>query len=77
MKPEQGKVYVSQIDPQIRLYVEAVHDIEADEEQGEPETFHVEACYEQDRDDPGAPGIEFAGDEWEDFDKLHRLTASS
>lgn len=74
MKPEQGKVYVSETDPKLRIYIEAVHDIEADED--EPATFHVEACYEKDRDNPGGWGIEFAGYEWDAFSAEHKLIAS-
>lgn len=77
MKPEQGKVYVSQTDPTVRLYIEAVNIIDADPEDDTPESFMVEACDEKDRCNEGGWGIEFFGDEWEEFADKHRLTLAA
>lgn len=65
--PEVGKTYVSQIDPTERLYVEAVHHVEADEEDGTEAGFFVEGCLPSDRDIPGGNGIEFTGEEWAEY----------
>ena len=64
--PESGKNYTSKTDPTCKIHVEHVGIIEADEES--PETFWVEGCEAKDANRPGAPGIEFTGEEWLEHD---------
>lgn len=78
--PEVGKMYVSRTDHTVRLYVEAVHLVDADEEEGiEEGCFMVEACDPADIDNPGGIGIEYMDDEWAegDFISESELTAKS
>jgi len=62
--PEVGKTYESSTEPKFKIYVETVNIVEADEAEGEPETFHVEGCAPKDKNNPAGDGIEITGDEW-------------
>ena len=63
--PEVGKTYISQADPTLSLYVEAVEIIEQDE--FDDAGFMVTCRTPKDRGDEKAPCCEIFGDEWASF----------
>lgn len=60
--PEVGKIYRSATDPKITILVEAVHIIEADEDNDAG--FAVEGCDPADKSNMGGIGYEFTTEEW-------------
>lgn len=67
--PEVGKIYVSRTDPTVRIYVEAVHLVDADEELGiEEGCFEVEGCEPANIGNEGGIGIEYSDEEWAEAD---------
>lgn len=61
--PEVGKIYVSQEDPTLSLYVDDVLAV-AQDEIGDAGLL-VTCCRPEDKDNPAAPCYEFVDGEWE------------
>lgn len=70
MKPIQGLVYVSAIDPTIRLFAESVID-------GDDGHYLVMIVHDDDKDDMGAIGQELDPDQWADLVEKASLTATA
>ncbi len=64
--PEVGKTYISRADPDIKIYVESVTEIDADEENDAG--FAVEGCDPKHIGKQWADGIEIMSDDWHDLD---------
>lgn len=62
--PEVGKIYQSSTQPPFFLSVEKIYTIPAEDNEGHPVTFIVEACEPADIGDKSATGYEFTGEEW-------------
>jgi len=60
--PEAGKTYTSKADPNVTVYVEAVH---VDDE--DPASFLVETCDPADKDNMSAMGVEYDAEEWQEL----------
>lgn len=75
MQPVTGSVYVSEAQPHLRLFIDAVSEPEAD-------GFYLVTAVELDDDEDAAeaanaPGIELTGDEWAAMAAELRLKAES
>lgn len=65
--PEEGKIYISEADPTLKILVESVHTIPADDKNAAG--FLVEGCAPDDED---GIGFEFLDNEWSE----HRFMLS-